>query len=67
MNKNIGSIDRGLRAGVGLLIVVLYLAGELSGTYAIAFGIVAAALLLTSAVGVCPVYAILKITSTKKD
>lgn len=67
MNKNMGSIDRGLRAAVGLLIVVLYLAGELSGTWAIVFGIAAAAFLLTSAVGVCPAYSLLKITTTKKD
>jgi hypothetical protein len=66
MNKNMGSVDRGLRTGVALLIIVLFLAGELSGTFAIGFGIVAVAFLLTSAVGVCPIYGILKITTIRK-
>lgn len=56
MKANMGTIDRTLRASVAVLIVVLYGGGFISGTPAIVLGIVAAAFMLTSAIGWCPVY-----------
>ncbi len=67
MNKNMGRIDRGLRTSIAILIGALYLAGELSGTMALIFGIVAVAFLLTSTFGVCPLYRVLKLTTIPKD
>lgn len=56
MKANMGTVDRTLRAAVALLIVVLYAGGIISGTVAIVLGVIAAAFLLTSAIGWCPVY-----------
>lgn len=56
MKANMGTIDRALRAGVAILILILYAGGFISGTVAIVLGIVAVAFLLTSAIGWCPAY-----------
>lgn len=56
MTKNMGSIDRVLRLAVVVAIAVAYFIGNLSGTLAIALGIVAVAFFLTSLVGTCPMY-----------
>jgi Na+(H+)/acetate symporter ActP len=56
MTRNMGTIDRIVRALVALVIIGLYLAGQLTGVAAIVLGILAAVLILTSAVGWCPLY-----------
>ncbi len=56
MTKNMGSIDRILRLLVVLAIGAAYLLGHLSGTVAIALGVVAAVFFLTSLMGTCPAY-----------
>lgn len=56
MTKNMGSIDRVLRLSAVIAIAVAYFMGSLSGTLAIALGIVAVAFFLTSLVGTCPIY-----------
>ena len=56
MKANMGTIDRTLRTAAALLVIVLYLAGYISGTVAIVLGVVALAFLLTSAIGWCPAY-----------
>lgn len=56
MKANMGTIDRSLRAAAAVLIVVLYTGGYISGTLAIVLGVVAGAFLLTSAIGWCPAY-----------
>lgn len=56
MKPNMGTIDRTLRTAAALLVIVLYLAGYISGTVAIVLGVVALAFLLTSAIGWCPAY-----------
>ena len=67
MKKNVGSADRILRIAAGLIIVTLYLLGELSGTPALLLGIVAFALLTTSAIGVCPFYSLIKVSTRRKE
>lgn len=52
-----GMIDRLVRTAVAVLIVVLYVFGYISGILAVVLGVVAAAFLLTSAIGWCPAYA----------
>lgn len=56
MTKNMGTVDRILRATLALLIAVLYFTGTISGTVALILGIVAVVFLLTSFVGTCPAY-----------
>ena len=63
MKKNMGTVDRTIRVIIAIGIVVAYFTGVLSGTLAIVLGIVAVAFLLTSLVGMCPVYALLGISS----
>ena len=56
MTKNMGTLDRVIRTIVALTIIGFYLAGRISGTVAVLLGIVAAILLVTSSIGVCPGY-----------
>jgi hypothetical protein len=56
MTRNMGTIDRIVRALAALVIIGLYLTGQLTGLAAIVLGILAAVLILTSAVGWCPLY-----------
>ena len=66
MTKNMGTADRVLRLLAGALILVLYLTHVISGGLAIVLGVIAAVLILTSFVGVCPAYLPLKISTLKK-
>lgn len=64
MKLNESNIDRIIRAVVG--IALLYVGfGSLGGTLGIVLGIVGAILLITGAIGFCPIYFALKL-STKK-
>ncbi|MCZ8237044.1 MAG: DUF2892 domain-containing protein [Leptospiraceae bacterium] len=66
MIKNMGTIDRAIR-GVGALVVAgLYFGGILSGTIAIALGIVGIIFLATSLVGTCPAYLPFKLSTKGK-
>ena len=56
MKPNMGTIDRVLRTAVAVIVIVLYAGGIISGTLAIVLGVIAAAFLLTSAIGWCPAY-----------
>jgi hypothetical protein len=66
MKKNMGSADRIIRTIIAIIVAILYFTGVLSGTAAIILGILAAVFLLTSAVGFCPLYFPVGL-STKKD
>jgi membrane protein YdbS with pleckstrin-like domain len=65
MKKNMSSLDRILRLAIAVVVAVLYFTNVISGTWAIILGIVALIFLITSLVGVCPLYKLLGI-STKK-
>jgi hypothetical protein len=56
VKKNMGTIDRIVRTALAVVIVALYLGGQISGTVALLLGIVAGAFLLTSLVSWCPAY-----------
>ncbi len=66
--KNVGSVDRAFRAVVGIILVLLAFAmlgvtdGSVAGIVAIAVG---ALLLLTAAIGFCPAYLPLKLSTCK--
>lgn len=66
MKKNMGSADRAIRTVVAILVAILYFTGTISGTVAIVLGIIAAAFILTSMVGTCPLYLPVGL-STKKE
>jgi len=67
MKKNMGTIDRIVRAIIAIAIAVFYFAGSITGTAAIVLGIFAVIQLLTSATGVCPLYGPFGISTIKKS
>jgi hypothetical protein len=67
MTKNMGVADRIIRTIVALVVVILLITGKISGALAVILGIVAAAFLLTSAIGWCPLYLPLKISTKKTE
>lgn len=56
MKKNMGTVDRVLRVVAAVLVLVLYLTGQITGTAALILGIIAVIFVLTSTVGSCPLY-----------
>ena len=66
MKKNMGSIDKLIRVLVAVVIAVLYFTDQITGTAAIILGIFAVIFLLTSAIGFCPLYLPLKLSTIKK-
>jgi hypothetical protein len=64
--KNLGSIDRGVRAAIGAIALVLafttlhILDGGLAGIIAGAAGVI---MLFTAALGMCPLYAPFKLST----
>ena len=66
MKQNMGSIDKLVRVFVALVIAILYFTDQITGTAAIILGIFAIVFLLTSAVGFCPLYLPLKLSTIKK-
>jgi hypothetical protein len=66
MKQNMGTIDRVIRVLLAIVVLVLYLTGNISGTAAIILGIFAVIFVLTSLVGFCPLYVPLKISTKKK-
>ena len=67
MKKNMGTIDRIIRVVLALVVGILYLAGQITGMAAIILGVFAVVFLLTSAVGFCPLYVPLGISTIKKQ
>ncbi len=63
MKKNVGNTDRIVRSVAGVVMVFLILAGAVEGTLAVVIGVVAVALLLTSAISFCPAYFALKLST----
>ncbi len=66
MKQNIGSIDKIIRVFVAVVIGILYFTDQITGTAAIILGIFAVIFLLTSAIGFCPLYLPLKLSTLKK-
>jgi hypothetical protein len=60
------TIDRIIRVGLAILVGILYWMGQISGTVAIIWGILAVVFLLTSLISFCSLYAPFGI-STKRS
>jgi hypothetical protein len=67
MKKNMGTTDKIIRLALAALIAVLYFTNVISGTWAIILGVLAAIFLVTSLVGVCPLYMPFGISTRKKS
>ncbi len=67
MKKNIGSPDKLIRALFAAVVLVLYLAGVISGTLALVLGLAGIVLFLTAVVGTCPIYLALKLSTRKSE
>jgi O-antigen/teichoic acid export membrane protein len=66
MKGNMGIADRIIRLLLVALVAVLYFTQVISGTWAIVLGVLAVIFLLTSIVGVCPLYLPFGISTKKK-
>lgn len=66
MKKNMGSADRLIRLFLAIVVAFLFFTKQITGLAAIILGILAIIFLLTSAVGVCPLYVPLRISTIKK-
>ncbi|MFH2107604.1 MAG: DUF2892 domain-containing protein [Chrysiogenia bacterium] len=66
MKKNMGSADRILRLAAAVTIAALIVLKVLAGTLMIALGILAAVFLITSALGFCPLYVPLRLSTIAK-
>lgn len=66
MNRNIGTIDRIIRAVFSVIVALLYLKGYIDGAAAAVLGTIAFALLATGTMGVSPLYILFNVNTHKK-
>jgi len=67
MKKNMGKMDRIIPVAIAILIAILYFTNVISGTLAIILGVAAIIFLLTSLVGVCPLYLLFGLSTRKNS
>jgi len=66
MKKNMGVVDRVIRILIAVVIAVLYFTHAISGTLAVILLIFAGVLVVTSLIGICPLYLPLGLSTSKK-
>jgi hypothetical protein len=66
MKQNESNVDRIIRAVAGVVLLYLGFGGVLGGTLAIVADVLGVVLLITGAVGFCPLYTLLKFSTLKK-
>ncbi len=66
MKKNVGNIDRVLRASAALILLLLSVTGVIEGQATVFAGIGAIVLLLTGFTGMCPCYIRLNVNTLKE-
>lgn len=67
MKRNMGSLDRAIRAVAAVAVAILYFTGQITGTAAIVLGVIALVFLATSILGVCPLYLPFKFSTRPKS
>jgi len=67
MKRNMGTVDRGIRLALAIIVAILYFTGKISGIVAIVLGILALAFVITSLVGHCPAYTPLGIKTVRDN
>lgn len=65
MTINMGKADRLLRPLLAIAFLALYFTGTVTGTLGIVLLVLAGVFLLTSVVGMCPLYSLLGISTCK--
>jgi hypothetical protein len=63
MVRNESNVDRIIRALVGAVLLIAWVAGWVTGALAIVLGIVGIVLLATAAAGFCPMYRLLGVST----
>lgn len=58
MKTNMGTTDRVIRTLIALAIITFYVLGYISGTWAIVLLIISGIFILTSLIGICPLYSL---------
>ena len=66
MKLNESNVDRIIRVVAGIVLLYLGFGGALAGGLAVVADVLGVVLLLTGAVGFCPLYAIFKLSTLKK-
>ena len=67
MKKNIGTIDKVVRILIAVAVAVLYFTNIVSGTLGVVLLVLAGVLVLTSLVGICPLYLPFGLSTSKKE
>jgi hypothetical protein len=67
MKKNMGTVDKVIRILVAVVVVILYFTNVISGTLAIILLALSAIFVVTSILGICPLYMPLGISTKKKE
>jgi hypothetical protein len=67
MKKNIGSIDKVVRILFAAVVVLLYFTNVIFGTLAIVLLALSAVFVITSLLGICPLYMLVKVSTKKKE
>lgn len=65
MKRNMGIIDRVLRIVVAITLGFLFVQGTISGVLGIVLMVVAGIFVLTSVVGMCPIYSLIGVKTCK--
>ena len=63
MKKNVGSIDRAIRAVAGVVLLAVYFLGLLQGAAGLVALVAGVVMLGTAAIGWCPPYALIGINT----
>lgn len=66
MKKNMGFSDRAIRVVMFIILVILFFAKIITGTWAIIALAIAIVMLITSLIGFCPLYAPFRISTLRK-
>lgn len=61
-----GLLDRLIRLIIGLILVYIVFKGYFIGLIAIILGLIGLILIITAVIGYCPLYTVLKISTSKK-
>ena len=67
MKKNVGTTDKVIRILIAVVVVVLFFTHVISGTLGIILLILAAVLVATSLISLCPIWLALGINTKKKE
>ena len=67
MKQNMGLIDKVIRILVAVVVIALHFAHVTSGVLAIILLILAGIFILTSLIGICPLYMPFRINTAKKE